>query len=825
MSSYVVIFAVSVILSLLTGIIWYQKRNIVESSVIGVIWFFCSHIIACMGLFVIDWYSLFRAICLTLLLDAAVFGTVVFFRRPKPFSVKGLFRCDLSLKPMLIPLLICLLALPVTAQKHEFYGMGQDQGVYQTQAILFMHGDNARQKDFPEYHLLETEEARAEFSDAVRHRLYGYDRQSANYPDTVYDWSVSEVSGFIHGIPTHAAILALWGELFGMAHMADVETIFYLCLIFLVFCICRNLRLKKHSCAIAALCTAFAPIVIWVSKSSLTEGFLSLLPVLFLYFLTDSEHADKRWLSILPVAVFGCFHVSFYTMLPMFLMVYGGLYFFTRQRQFAVLMPLTVLLYLGSYFAMRQVQPIYTMNNYSPVFVGGVNVFNLSAVVTIVSIAAFLASVGYVWIVSRTNRNFYAMPNWNRTSSKSRWFKGFLAVLVVLPVLYILVKALLTCDTWDAVSYLSLFGFCSNAGLILLPLAIVTAPFMGRYIAHRNRRLVVFLMFFYCVLVYSAVLRFDIPHYFYYGRYLAPFLPIAAIFAAMVLDRTKKRIVIPSAALGLCCLLPYNLNLMYEHDDTRMEWEVMQDIADAAEGADCMVIDQDYLMRLWLPMTAMTEADIYPAGSDPETQLADLSLRYDDVLYLTESPVSVDYYSVRYREHTHTSEDLSEYTARILPFPLAFTQTEEDVYLYLYDKYRLDYSAAECYADFTGFSVLEQTFAWTASEKTSVSCRLYPSDYTLTVDFGNVIPLSLLEDGCMEIAVCLNDTKIGDILVTDDNNNGTAALTVPEELVTDGENLLTFESALWSAAEITEGDTRMLGFPLESVVFTPAPQT
>lgn len=143
------------------------------------------------------------------------------------------------------------------------------------------------------------------------------------------------------------------------------------------------------------------------------------------------------------------------------------------------------------------------------------------------------------------------------------------------------------------------------------------------------------------------------------------------------------------------------------------------------------------------------------------------------------------------------------------------------MYLYHYDKYCLSYPVSDCYAGLTGFSVLENTFAWTAEEAAELPCRLYPADYTLAVNFGGRIPLDLLHDGCLKIAVSLNGAKIGEISVTEENNGGSAELIIPETLVTDGENLLTFESELWRASEITEGDSRMLGFPLESVVFSP----
>lgn len=685
MSSYVILFVLAVLSAVLTTTIWYGKRNVIESAVLGIVWFFCSHVLASFGLFLVDGYTVFRTICLTLALDAAVLGTVIAVRRPKPFAWGGLFRCDFSLKPMLLPLCICLLALPFTLQKNEFFGMGQDQGVYQTQAILFLHEDTARQKNFEEYAVLDTAQ-QAEFLMAVRHKLGGYDIPSVDYPDTVYDRTVGDASGIIHGIPTHTALLTMWGELFGLEHMGDVETIFYCCLIFLVFCICRNLKLRPLSCALAALGTAFAPIVIWVSKAALTEMFLALLPALFLYIMTDRENRSTRWLSILPVAVFGCFHVSFYTMIPLFLMVYGGMYFFTREKQFAVLLPMTVVGYLASYFGMRHIQPVYTMNNYSPLFVGGINVHNITTAVVAASLAALAAVLLFVWLISRTNQKFYIMQNWNHRASRSRGFCIFLALLLLLPAAFIVLRAVLSYGRdWGAYNNLALLGFFGNAGLLLCPIALLVGICKPKLYARNNARLTVFLMFFYCILVYAAVLRFEIQYYYYYARYLAPFIAIAAVFAAMTLDRFDKKLLLPAAALGLLSVLPFDLYLLGHRDDTRMEWETLLDVAETAEDADCILVDNAYLQHFWMPLDAMTNAAVYPEGEDRTAQLAALAQQYETVLFVTEEEIPEEHFTILYRDRSHHSEDDLNHTGLLIPFSYRFWQTEDMVVVGQYD--------------------------------------------------------------------------------------------------------------------------------------------
>ena len=254
-----------------------------------------------------------------------------------------------DIRPYWLPILVCAGGFVLVAMKHELFGMGQDEGVYQTVAINFLNGVTDRQQDFPEYHTL-SEAQQETFRNSVYSYLVGYDIGSRAYPDTVYDLSVSPVSGIYHGIPTYASLLAMWGKLFGMAQMQDVQTVFYGCTIFLVFFLCRNLKLRRSSTALACAAAAASPVVIWVAKSALTEGFLSVLMVLFLYFLTDEEHPRRQWMSILPVVVFSCFHVSIYTILPLFVVLYGGMFWLTRRKSFAILMPLSVVIYCISFF-------------------------------------------------------------------------------------------------------------------------------------------------------------------------------------------------------------------------------------------------------------------------------------------------------------------------------------------------------------------------------------------------------------------------------------------------------------------------------------------
>lgn len=811
------------IFSLLASIIWFKKKNIIESAVIGLIGFFCSYIVCSMGLFVIDKFTIFRAAALSLILNFVLLGSAVFIRRDKKkFSIQGLFKCDFSLKNMLIPIIVCLMAFPFVMVKNELFGMGQDQGGYTIQAINFMYYDNARQKDFDEYYLLDTEEEREIFEYEVKNSLRGYDIPSEDYPDTVYDRDVSPVSGILHGIPTYAAVLAMWGTIFGMENMLTVETVFYMCLIFLVYFICRNLKLKNISRIAACAAAAAAPVVIWTAKASLTEIFLSILPSLFLYFMTDDENPKQKWMSIIAVAVFGCYHVSIYTVIPIFFIIYGGMYFFTREKQYAVLMPVTAAGYLASYFMMRQVQPFYTMNNYSPVFVGGINVNNISIVVTAACIAMLIFSAVYILILSRKSRREFSPSALIKKASDSRIFKIFLSMLIVLPVLFIAAKAVGKYNSLHEASYLAIWGFICNAGIVMVPIAIIAAALFPKFFTGSVSRLTVFLMFFYCILVYSAVLRYDIQYYYYYSRYLAPFIPIAVVFSVMTLDRCGGKLIIPAAAIGLVFNAPFDRFLMLSKDDTRMEWSVLEDVAGTVQAGDCVLIERQYMAHLWLPLKVMTEADIYPQADDIEDQFLNMSKKYERVLYISGVEESEDDYSIMYRNTINHSEDSLTNIDKIVPMSMGFTKLLDDIYVYRFDKYQFIYTAAVDYDKFSGVSANEGEFCWINDEEFEVECGLYPADYEMTISLGSEIPLSQLNVDELEVSVYINGKKAGKTAVTAENNGGSISLDIDKETVIDGINIIRIESELWDIADINPNDDRSVSIPLRSIVFTAA---
>lgn len=821
MNSFLILAVLTLLLCFGTCSLVFKGANFIYTAVMSVVMFFCLHIISTMGLFVIDCYSLFRGMAGTFFLVFACFAVLIFINIRKKSG--KLFEYSFDMRSVIIPIIISLMALPLTSNKNELFGMGQDEGVYQCVAINFMNGIDSRQQDFEEYHMLESDSEREAFKNSVRGKLIGYDIPSETYPDTVYDRNVSEVSGIYHGIPTYPALLAMWGQLFGMKNMMNIETVFYIIAIFLVSFACTNLKLSYISDIIACISTALSPVIIWVSKSSLTEMFLAVLVMLFIVFLTDEGHKKYQVFSIVPIVVYACYHVSVYTIIPYVLIVYGGMYLFTRKKILAILMLATVPVYAVSYFAMRRIQPFYTMNNYSPVFFGGIGVHNISNIVACVCTVLMIACALYVTIINKTSKNF-SRRNFLIKMQKSIFMRFFIIAMLILPLAYIIFKAFYKYDNTEYAGSLTIVGFAVMTGIVIFPMAIIVSIANSGFFLEKVSRLVIFVSFFYCILIYSAFLRYDIQYYYYYSRYLAPFVPVAIVFSVMVLDRFSKKLVVPVSLAGMIFVSPYSFYLAGHKDDTRMEWEVLDSVTEYITADDCIVIDWVYSPTLWLPLKAMTGADVFPQTADtPDLQFQKLKDKYNNIYYVSRDSKIYNAESnleILYMDMVHISEDTSEDVGSLIPLPKKFRQTERYIHLYRvigYDYYYDNYDIVKW--NISGIKESDRTFCWTEEPRADIRCNVNPDDYELILDLGGVIPLKEINKTSLKVNLYVNGIFADSSYINSDTNGNSISFDIDEKYIEDGSNTITFETELWNASAVNPADTRMLGIPVESLTF------
>ena len=171
---------------------------------------------------------------------------------------------------------------------------------------------------------------------------------------------------------------------------------------------------------------------------------------------------------------------------------------------------------------------------------------------------------------------------------------------------------------------------------------------------------------------------------------------------------------------------------------------------------------------------------------------------------------------------TQSNDDNVSGRVGLLPFPLAYQKMSVSVTLYTYQSEKLTYPADECASTmYRGFGGLEGNFCWSNSEEASVRCMLRQQDYTMTLQMGCMLDLNRLGFAQYPVTIEINGKSAGTVTVDESNNGQSLSLDIPAACLEDGQNIVTLRCDLWEAKKISESDPRLLGFPLESIVFTP----
>jgi hypothetical protein len=340
----------------------------VKNICLGSAYFFFSFVIVSGALFGMNRYGLRLSyfICFCLGLTMLI---VLYCRKYKNLeNLKKIERVKYLPRELIILLVIAAL---FGGNTFEFFGMGQDQGVYQTKAIFLIGSKNDNQIDLRGYYASPDEQYRAEFAEMVVSQRYAgagfyYFRGNANRGTVMPDEQYSPASGFFHGIPNFPALLSISGKIFGVDKMMHIQTVFFLLAVALIYMTLDiNLRLKKLTVLGITILLILSPIVLWTAKASLTEIFLLLIISAFLFLLTsDSKEVSKiLWI---PVAAFAFFHVSIYTLMPMFVLLFALLMIQKKETGLLISGVLSLVFYMLGFLSMAYSSPQYTFDNYRP---------------------------------------------------------------------------------------------------------------------------------------------------------------------------------------------------------------------------------------------------------------------------------------------------------------------------------------------------------------------------------------------------------------------------------------------------------------------------
>lgn len=531
-------------------------------------------------------------------------------------------------------LLILLATLPFTWNKFELYSMGQDQGTYQVKALALMEYDTHNYLEMTEFTKLETDEERQKYLDFI----YG---QNNLYLPRVIEETKTDASEFtnivgtIHGLPTYSALLGLWGKLFGYENMIGVQTVLYLTLLGMVYFVCENLKLKKGTACFVTVMTAASPIVLWLSKSSLTEIGITLLVTVFLYFLTGEEPA---WMGMLPIIVFAFFHISLYAFMPIFLIVLALMYLTRRKRGYlAAIAGSTIGYTIGAVWAF-DIAPYYSYGNYSELgrITGGL----LGETVLIPLIVFICAAVtAGCFLLSRDGiekRVFQLLDAWTEKRQKmQRLMYLLLRIFLLLSVVFFVYKGIVQGETTTACEYLQISTYIYMSGILLIPLLYLALFFKPEKFFQNEIWGNLVLLFLYGVVMYSMVMRVRILFYYYFARYATLFLPVIFLLGAFLLEQMKPKAACLLAAMMLLSFVPYDKGLLVQKDHSRCEWEFLGDVCEYIGEKDALIVGPDEQQIVFIfPVKLLTGCDVYYADEQLDVQLAGLAQKYEHVYYM-----------------------------------------------------------------------------------------------------------------------------------------------------------------------------------------------
>lgn len=665
---------------------WYavavskEEMNIIKSILFTIVGYVFSHIVFSGGLFWLDQYSIKRTVFLCMMFWL-ILDIVAIVKHRK-------LQIDWNIKQYVLPIIISLVSLPFVIQTFEFYGFGQDEGVYQTQAICFIYGITERQLDIEEYYHLESAygQERLELvtgEDYLAGFYKVYDEDGEYYTLQSEDQAISERSGVFHGIPTFSALLALWGYMFGIRHMMGINTVLYLCSIFMVALVCDRFKLKAIGKAGSLMIFALSPLVIWVSKSALTEIGLTLIWLVFLYFLLGEEKKEIL-MSAVCIFLYAFYHVSIYAFMPLYVLLYIGLYVYSKNKEYMIAMIGSVFGYVMGYWMMMTVGPQYTVHNYRRIYHLFMTAENVPFIIMAVCVIVIFSGL----ILLNKKNIFHIKWNEKKVAWGIRIFIGIsIAVLV-----YRLMRTGINLHQLSNVTLISYFVLTGIiiSGLVFANMFIFTEQWI------KDKKLsVLFSIFLYCIIVYSVYFVPVAPYYYYYTRYLVMYLPLIAIMGGIILNRNRMWMGVITVGSSVLFMLPYDFCLMEQKDDSRVEWNTLSDLAESFNENDKLVMDDELFQYYYFPLKAMAGVDIYPVFEELDMELSELSEAGTRVYYLTvNNAAQVEgNYNLKLRIVNTKSEDdnmrledyLNDNHNKITLLPEYFEETKEVIQLYQYN--------------------------------------------------------------------------------------------------------------------------------------------
>jgi len=603
------------------------KLLLIRNIAVGAALYLCAFMIISLGAFAIGIYSV-TLVYIVISLIAIVGLTFIFLFKYR--NIESLSSIEKVKYFPLCLLVILIIGFLFTFQKFEIFGMAQDQGVYQMNALLMIDGLESNVVTVKEYELLTNDLDRQIFLENLRLQQFtglGFYAIEFNEGRGTIPAGANPInSAIFHGLPNLPALQSVSGMMFGAEYLMHALTLPYLITIVLIFITLNiNFGFSKLTSSIPTLVYALSPLVLWTSKASLTEIYLSMLIALLIYYLTSNGKASS-WLLWIPVAAFAFFHVSIFVIMPMLVIIFIGLALYKRDvgAWFSGLM--AILFYAIGYLSMTFVAPQYTFDNYMRLFVPlrrfDIHFFADTSQYGLI-FPVCLAAIGLLLLV----RFYMAKGKVECVKLKS----ALPIVMIVLTAICIIATVIAWLNIADGnpggihthfhgggrlatIPNLTIFAIAFGSGFVLCAI-ILFSIFFGKKSFYTKKAFPVVVIVFFTALFTPSFLQIGVSYYYYFARYIVPYIPALVILGGVAISKFRVASKIIVAAVSLSIMLPFSAILALNNDISLVEIRSQREIVEAVNSLEpgSIVLVSDHYRRFFFNSISFgTESYIFP---------------------------------------------------------------------------------------------------------------------------------------------------------------------------------------------------------------------
>ena len=485
---------------------------------------------------VILWLDIFWVKYILFLMCFLNFILCIVFRKRLKEQIKKI-QWKISKKEVCL-IAFAMLLIPFIMIKSEDVRTSSDMGMYYEWVCKLNSNDASLEKELNEIGLI---------SDSVdcgvlkiQEQLYGVNPIGGEYNDeTLYEF---------HSLPTWTSFMALWGKLFGNYNATQVLSVYYLMSVFCCYYICEKIKKEASGVVHGVLLFALSPIIIYISKCTLTE--ISYVCFLFMgiYFLVQNK-AKYKWLSSVCLGLLGFIHISNYIYIFAYFFVLLMLHIYTKNKIYGFINCIQLVAFIVSLIYVLNVSGTYSENQFSRLSFLGDNTCLIICNLILVIVACLLIQLDI--ILYKPERLFKLETICNK----------IFPVLLIMMEIAVLVgsiyygyclgftekyvsgggtwhlRSAYANKEWYSLNHLNIVNIARATAYIYVPIIFVYN------IVRKNKKDIVqnsvFFVFFYSILVYTYV-QIDTPNNYYASRYFAMvIIPITALSVATIISAKR----------------------------------------------------------------------------------------------------------------------------------------------------------------------------------------------------------------------------------------------------------------------------------------------